>query len=176
MKTKIILLCLSAIFFLSFNVSAQALQGGIKVSYSSQQKKAANAPSYYFNDVLMEQKMFFFDPGHIESINIKENSQFSEIYIRTKQAYKLTFLTPVQIKDKYAHLTAKSVLYFIDGTLVDENNTSVEEGFVLSINVVTTKYSNSEFGNRKLSLVQISTKSKENLAKSAEIRIRGFGK
>ncbi|MBC7566183.1 MAG: hypothetical protein H7223_04385, partial [Pedobacter sp.] len=84
--------------------------------------------------------------------------------------------TPVQIKDKYAHLTAKSVLYFIDGTLVDENNTSVEEGFVLSINVVTTKDSNSEFGNRKLSLVQISTKSKENLAKSAEIRIKGFGK
>ena len=110
---------------------------------------------------------------HIVSIEVKKNSQVGEIYITTKEDDNLTMLTPLQIKEKYATSAENSVLYFVDGNLIDDINTKIEEDYILSINVVASGNVDVLDGNAKISLIQIFTKSKENLTKAAEVRIRG---
>jgi hypothetical protein len=172
MKSKIIALCFSALFFISTNLFAQIPGERIKVNYSTPGPKA-NDPLFYLNGVSMGKTKYIMATRHILSIDVKKNTQFGEIYITTKEEDNLTLLTPLQIKEKYATLAEKSVLYFVDGNLIDDINTKIEEDYILSINVVASANVDVLDGNAKISLIQIFTKSKENLTKAAEVRIRG---
>jgi hypothetical protein len=172
MKSKIIALCFSALFFICTNLLAQTPGERIKVNYSTPGPKA-NDPLFYLNGVSMGKTKYIMATRHILSIDVKKNTQFGEIYITTKEEDNLTMLTPVQIKEKYATSAEKSVLYFVDGNLIDDINTKIEEDYILSINVVASANVNVLDGNAKISLIQIFTKSKENLTKAAEVRIRG---
>jgi hypothetical protein len=163
MKIKILALCFCSLFLISTNLFAQIPGERIKVNYLTP-GPVANSPSYYLNGVSMGKTKYIMAPRHIISIDVKKNTQFGKIYITTKEEHNLTMLTPVQIKEKYATSAEKSVLYFVDGNLMD---------YILSINVVASANVNVLDGNAKISLIQIFTKSKENLTKAAEVRIRG---
>jgi hypothetical protein len=172
MKIKILALCFCSLFLISTNLFAQIPGERIKVNYLTP-GPVANSPSYYLNGVSMGKTKYIMAPRHIISIDVKKNTQFGKIYITTKEEDNLTMLTPVQIKEKYATSAEKSVLYFVDGNLIDDINTKIEEDYILSINVVASANVNVLDGNAKISLIQIFTKSKENLTKAAEVRIRG---
>jgi len=172
MKINIVALCFCPLLFISANLLAQTQGERIKVNYSTPGLKAKD-PLFYLNGVSMGKTKYIMATRHIVSIEVKKNSQVGVIYITTKEDDNLTMLTPLQIKEKYATSAEKSVLYFVDGNLIDELNTKIEEDYILSINVVASANVDVLDGNAKISLIQIFTKSKENLTKAAEVRIRG---
>ena len=176
MRSKFRLLPLVLVSFLPGLVFAQDKKDTIQVKYSQQQQKQDNATAYFINGVLLDIKNPIFSPEEIISIEIKNETPSGEIYIKTKNDGKLVFLTPLEIKKKYAKLATSSAIYFVDGHLVDESLIKIEEGYILSVNVTLPKEMKLKGANRNLSLIQITTRSKENVEKSKQIRIKGLGK
>ncbi|MEJ7558076.1 MAG: hypothetical protein WKF66_07175 [Pedobacter sp.] len=176
MHSKIKMLTLIFVSFLPAIGISQDNKDLIQVKYLQPSQKKVNSPAYFVNGVSLDIQNPFFNSEQIASIEIKHETTAGEIYIKTKNDNKLTFLTPSEIKNKYAKLASSAALYFVDGQLVDESITKIEEGYILSVNVTLPGEMKLKGANRNLSLIQISTRSKENLEKFNEIRIRGLGK
>lgn len=176
MRSNLSLLTLFCVCFLPEFGFSQTNKDTIQVKYSQPLPKKANSPAFFLNGVLLDIQNPVFSSEEIESIDIKKEKPNGEIYITTKNDRQITFLTPLEIKNKYAKRASRTAIYLVDGQLVDGSTTKIEESYILSIYVTLPGDMKIKGANRNLTLIQISTRSKENLEKFNEVRIKGLSK
>lgn len=176
MRSNLTLLTLLFVCFLPVFGFSQINKDTIQVKYSQPLPKKANSPTFFLNGVLLDIQNPVFNAEQIESIDVKKVSPYGEIYITTKNDKQITFLTPLEIKNKYAKRASRAAIYLVDGQLVDGSTTKIEEDYILSITVTSLGDMKLKGPNRNLSLIQISTRSKENLERFNEVRIKGLSK
>ncbi|MGY4386510.1 hypothetical protein ACVWYN_003565 [Pedobacter sp. UYP24] len=176
MKTKTLLTCLASVTFFSLTTLAQSKTDSIKVSYSNQKDiKVNSSPAFYLNGVLIGKHFPIVNQLEISSIIVKNETPSGEVYITTKEQ-NITFLSPEQIKEKYVKNASKTALYSIDGKIVHDVNVQIEENYILAINVIDADDVHLNFGDQKLTVINILTRSKENIAASKVVMIRGNAK
>jgi hypothetical protein len=107
--------------------------------------------------------------GEVHLDNRKYNGQ---IYVTTKTHDGSRLISLTELKDKYTEFKNKSVLFFVDESVVKEdyNKYLVDERYVLQIKVDTV---NNPTENLDMGIIYVLTKSDANIKKSKEIRIRG---
>ena len=95
-----------------------------------------------------------------------------KFYIKTKSSYTLKLISLTDLKNKYTNLKDKSVVFMIDGSIInaDYDRCMVDESYLLTI--IVDKIENTK-EKIDLGLIKLLTKSDENIKKSKEIRIRG---
>ena len=159
---------------ISVMVQAQTPKDSIKVTYSSTVNKTPVQPTYYIDSVPVSKKVYTGGIGQdeIASITVAEDSAGGKIYINLKKRIERNFLSLKQVSDKYVKSAVSKFLYTIDGTLFTDEETTLDENYILSIHVVHPE-SSPFLKENKLAIVQILTRSKENLEKQHQIRIRG---
>ena len=151
----------------------------IKVIYANKENHV-NKPAYFLNGKFINETLLrTLNPVQIESVNIAKDSiqidnviYYGEIQIKTKRSYTLKLISLIDLKDKYTDLKNKSVVFMIDGNIINANydNYMVDESYLLTI--IVDKIENIK-ENIDLGLIKIITKSDENIKKSKEIRLRG---
>jgi hypothetical protein len=161
--------------------SGKGLQGdtSLKVVYANKESNIKK-PAYFLNDKLVSETLLgTLNPELIDSINVvKANIQidsiqyFGQIHIKTKSGYNPKLISLTHLKDKYTNLKSKSVVFMIDGNIInaDYDKYMVDESYLLTL--IVDKIENSK-ENISLGLIKLLTKSAENIKKSKEIRIRG---
>lgn len=150
----------------------------IKVSYAKQ-LKVVTPSAFYLNDQFIGNTLWGINLNSIESVNVVKEAatingiQYNgKIFVKTKTTYVLKLITLNDLKFKYTNLTSPSVLFMIDGNIVnaDYDKCLVDENNVLQIFV-------DDFNNPKeklqLTVVKILTKTDDNIKKAKEVRIRG---
>ena len=138
-------------------------------------------PAYYINGKLSSPTLFrTIDPKLIESIDvekreIKGKSINGQIHLKMKKEYHLQLISLNDLKAKYTNLTKIATIFMIDNDIIkdDYDQYLVDEKFILKI-IVDTVESKKEKLN--VAIVRLLTKTKENIEKSKEIRIRGSDK
>ena len=140
-------------------------------------------PVYYINGKLSSHSILkTIDPQSIDSIHIEKNKietgnkkYYGQIYITMKKEYAPKLISLTDLAQKYTNLKNGITIFMIDNDIIKEdyNQCLVDEKNILKIIVDTV-----EAGNEKsnINIVRLLTKSKENIEKSKEIRIRGLEK
>ncbi|MBV4357593.1 hypothetical protein [Pinibacter aurantiacus] len=152
----------------------------IKVSYSSNLPQIKQ-PAYYLNGQFIGSSLQSINIKMIENITVlKEIDSVNgvqyngKILITTKANYVPKLISLNEFKFKYTNIADKSVLFMIDGGivnadydkyLVDENN--VFHVFVDEVNNPKEKL--------RLVVVKLLTKTDENIKNYNEVRIRSLG-
>lgn len=106
-----------------------------------------------------------------KNITVDGKEYKGALYITTKANYKPLYINLIEIKNKYAQDNKLASLYFIDGKLisVDEKEIVIDENNILE---VTCHIYNNVEDKIKLNIIEIFTRSEENLKKSKEIILR----
>ncbi len=120
-----------------------------------------------------------FDPHKIESFDVTANTvkiegiQYTrQFHIKTKAGSDLKPVSLADLKNKYGKSGSRPVLFMVDGELIasDYDEYSIDENYILRISIDNFKNTKEDIDMR---IIKVLTKSKENLKKSKEIRIRG---
>jgi len=138
-------------------------------------------PAFYINGKFMTNTALrTIDPMVIDSIHIEKNEieienkkYYGQIYITLKKEYMPKFISLNDLMLKYTTLKNEFTIYMIDNDIIKGNYDQclVDEKYILKIIVDTIEI---EKGKTKINVVRLLTKSKENIEKSREIRIRGL--
>ena len=137
-------------------------------------------PAYFINGKLTNESVLkTLNPNEIENVNVEkgnfeiENVNYKgKLYIVTKSTYKPKLISLNNLKMKYTSIKENSTIFKIDNEIInaDYENYVVDENYILKINV--EKFENSE-EKLKFNIVNLITKTEENIKKSKEIIIRG---
>jgi len=184
-----------AVTFIALNVSGQTarlkvpLVGGntqtqsgidtiLKVTYVTSDD--SDSPAYYLNGQFVNETLLkTLNPEVIADIKVSNQEikvgsriYYGEIFIKTKADYTPDLISLTDLKSKYTDLKNTPIIIMIDNEVIhgDYDKCIVDENFLLKISV--EKIENAR-GKLKFSLIQILTKTEENIKKSKEIRIRG---
>ena len=176
MKLSNILLCLAAILIYSETAVCQSKTDSIRVNYSNVDAKTSKAPLYYLNGVLVAKSFPVLDPKHPFTIDIQNKTEMGEVYFTMPHADTIACLTPVELKKKYVRGATKLAIYVLDGKVIRDLTLKIEEAYVLSINVVSPEDAKLDLGSKKISIINILTRSKENLAEASQIKIKGLAR
>ena len=176
MKLSNVLFCLTATLVYSQSAVCQSKTDSIKINYSNVDAKTSKGPLYFFNGVLVAKSFPVLDPKHPFKIEIKETNKLGEVYITIPHADTIACLTPVELKTKYVRGATKLAIYVLDGKVIRDLTLKIEEAYVLSINVVSPEDAKLDLGSKKISIINILTRSKENLAEASQIRIKGLAR
>jgi len=150
----------------------------IKVIYHNK-LKLDTPPAFYLNGTFIGGSLPGINPNTIESIDVLKGTdtvngiQYNgKVLIRTKVGYTPNLITLNELKFKYTNPSDKSVVFMIDGTIInaDYDKYLVDEHNVLQIIVDDI---NNPKEKIQLELVKVLTKTEENIKRSKEIRIRG---
>ena len=150
----------------------------LNVVYANKES-SINKPAYFLNGKLVSEILVAtLNPNQIESINVGkgiqiDNIQYSgQIHIKTKSSYAPKLISLTDLKEKYTNLKNKSVVFMIDGSIInsDYDKCMVDENYLLTI--IVDKFENTQ-EKIDLGLIKLLTRSDENIKKSKEIRIRG---
>jgi hypothetical protein len=150
----------------------------IKVTYTNK-IKAATQTAYYLNSKFVGSSLPGLNPALIEKVTILKVSdtingvQYSgKLFVVTKDTYTPKLITLNDLKYKYTNIADKSVVFMIDGDIVnaDYDKYLIDENNVLQIIVDDI---NNPKEKIQLELIKVLTKTEENIKKSKEIRIRG---
>lgn len=151
----------------------------LKVIYANNESQI-NKPAYFLNGKFIGQTLLStLNPIQIESINVVKGTiridniqYYGQINIKTKSSYNPKLISLTDLKDKYTNLKNKSVVFMIDGSIInaDYDSCLVDESYLLTI--IIDNIANSK-ENINLDIIKLLTKSEENIKKSKEIRIRG---
>ena len=151
----------------------------LKVVYANKESQI-NKSAYFLNGKLVNETLLgTLNPIQIESINVVKDSiqinniqYYGQIHIKLKSSYTLKLISLTDLKDKYTNLKSRSVVFMIDGNIInaDYDSYMVDESYLLRI--IVDKIENTK-ENIDLALIKLLTKSAENIKKSKEIRIRG---
>ncbi|MES2826592.1 MAG: hypothetical protein V4687_00480 [Bacteroidota bacterium] len=168
-----------AAFFLTISASTfgQITTTDVKVSYDGSDKavvKANNAIEWFLNDVPFGKFYLILANEDIKELKVDKDGANGKIFIYTKPEASLNFLSLHQLKDEYLKSTSSSVLYMLDGAVLKTDNYKIDEKYILSINVTPPEsitYLQSE--KKSFAVVNIITRSKDNLEKASQIKIRG---
>lgn len=135
-------------------------------------------PAFYLDSVKYE--VFpRFDISQIDSISIsKENKKApnGRIYIKSKDPKNLHLLSVSDINARYTKNALAPTIYMLDNEILKEVSTfRIDSAFILKVEILKgseTDYLNVQFPD--LTILKIITRTKENIAKQNEIRIRGI--
>ena len=151
----------------------------ITVNYLN--KIESNRKSAYFinGELTNESVLKTLNPSIIATVNVEkgnieiENVNYDgKLYIVTKSTYKPKLISLSNLKLKYTSIKENSTIFKIDNEIINAyyGNYVVDENYILKINV--EKFENSE-EKLKFNIVNLITKTEENIKKSKEIIIRG---
>lgn len=140
-----------------------------------------NTAAIFINDSFCENQSIFnaLNPNKIDSVNIEKGkfqqegkTYYGKIHIKLKPDYTPKFLTIKQLSDKYLKLNNLPLLFKIDGKAIDQdfNNYWIDESFILKINVSKVQTSQK---NINISIINIYTKTSENIKKANNIILKG---
>ncbi|MDR1974234.1 MAG: hypothetical protein LBQ31_06120 [Bacteroidales bacterium] len=164
---------------------ADTVSSKIKVIYKDETKKYGrnNDPAYIVNGALINSEHFpklaSIKPENIKEIKVASvdtqigNSKYHGIiFITTKDDYKPKPVSLNDLKLKYTNIRGKSTVFQIDGNIVngDCHEYFIDENYILQI--IVDKFENKNEG-LSFDIINILTKSEENIKKSKEVRIRG---
>lgn len=151
----------------------------LKVVYANKESHI-NKPAYFINGKLINETLLgTLNPTQIESINVVKDSiqiddirYYGQIHIKTKSSYTFKLISLTDLKNKYTNLKNKSVVFIIDGSIInaDYDTYMVDENYLLTI--IVDKIENTK-EKIDLGLIKLLTKSDDNIKRSKEIRIRG---
>jgi hypothetical protein len=150
----------------------------LKVVYANKESNI-NKPAYFLNGKMVSEILLeTLNPNQIESINIGKSIQIDnirysgQIHVKTKSSYTPKLISLTDLKEKYTNLKNKSVVFMIDGSIInsDYDKCMVDENYLLTI--IIDKFENTQ-EKIDLGLIKLLTRSDENIKKSKEIRIRG---
>jgi len=151
----------------------------IKVVYNNKIENNRK-PAYYINKKIVNESVLrTINPKEIESVNVEkgdfqiDNSKYvGKIIIETKDNYRPMLISLNSLKAKYIKPEEKPTIFKIDNAIVnaDYDSFMIDEKFILKI--IVEKFENKE-EKLNLLLVNLITKTEENIKKSKEIRIRG---
>jgi hypothetical protein len=137
-------------------------------------------PAYFINGKLTNESVLkTLNPNEIETVNIEkgnieiENVNYNgKLYIVTKSTYNPKLISLNNLKIKYTSIKENSTIFKIDNEIInaDYENYIVDENYILKINV--EKFENNK-EKLKFNIVNLITKTEENIKKSKEIIIRG---
>ena len=149
------------------------------VEYSNS-KNIGLQPAYYINGKFANHTaLITIDPQSIDSIYIEkkeietENKKYyGQVFITMKKEYTPKLISLSDLVQKYTNLKNGITIFMIDNYIIKEDYDQclIDEKYILKIIVDTI-----EMGNEKpdINVVRLLTKSKENIEKSKEIKIRG---
>ena len=139
------------------------------------------SPAYYLNGQFVNETILktlnpkAIDNIRVEKQDIKVETQeyYGQIFISTKGDYRPILVSLNDLKSKYTNLKNAPTIFMIDNEIIngDYDKYIVDENYLLRISIETIE-------NRKeklhFNLIQILTKTEENIKKSKEIIIRGL--
>jgi hypothetical protein len=139
------------------------------------------SPAYYLNGQFVNETILktlnpkAIDDIRVEKKEIKVETQkyYGQIFISTKGDYRPILVSLNDLKSKYTNLKNTPTIFMIDNEIIngDYDKCLVDENYLLRISI-------EKIENRKeklhFNLIQILTKTEENIKKSKEIRIRGL--
>lgn len=154
----------------------------ISVNYINKIESDRKA-AYFINGKLTNESVLkTLNPNEIENVNVEkgnfeiENVNYKgKLYIVTKSTYKPKLISLNNLKMKYTSIKENSTIFKIDNEIInaDYENYVVDENYILKINV--EKFENSQ-EKLKFNIINLITKTEENIKKSKEIIIRGKDK
>ena len=139
------------------------------------------SPAYYLNGQFVNETILkTLNPNAIDNIRVEKQEikvetqkYYGQIFINTKADYRPILISLNGLKSKYTNLKNTPTIFMIDNEIIngDYDKYIVDENYLLRISIETIE-------NRKeklhFNLIQILTKTEENIKKSKEIRIRGL--
>ncbi|KAB1160515.1 hypothetical protein F7018_01170 [Tenacibaculum aiptasiae] len=123
--------------------------------------------------------LYFINSDKIETLKVEKKSfekngtaYDGKILVEMKSGYKPNFITLKSLTEKYLTLNKNPILYQINEKVLESNKTEflIDENFILKIIPTKIKTSNNKI---KINLIQIITKTADNIKKANEIRIKG---
>ncbi|MEN2436857.1 hypothetical protein AAH994_15695, partial [Weeksellaceae bacterium A-14] len=189
---KIIILIFS--LFIFKNAYAQQ-SNGLKISKQSEQysendsipkkiklqKWEIEKPIVLLNDKYVASEVLnTLNPNNIESIQIEKNKiqidgieYYGKIIVKTKSNSNLSLLKISDFVKKYTDIRDEKYIFLIDGEILnaDKNLMFIDEKNIMQIKV--TKLDKIEDFKNNLFLIELLTRTKENLKKANTIYIRG---
>jgi len=120
------------------------------------------------------------NPNNIESIQIEKNKiqidgieYYGKIIVKTKSNSNLSLLKISDFVKKYTDIRDEKYIFLIDGEILnaDKNLMFIDEKNIMQIKV--TKLDKIEDFKNNLFLIELLTRTKENLKKANTIYIRG---
>jgi hypothetical protein len=151
----------------------------LKVIYANQTQSGPR-PAYFINGSLVKSLTFpDISTNSIENINVVQgdtvvgNVLYSgRLFIETKKGMTPKLISLTGLKNKYTDLKGKTVLFTLDGNLVDDDydNYLVDENNLLTIIVDKSKV---KLGTTPPDLIRLLTRSEANIKARNQIMIRG---
>ena len=139
----------------------------LKVVYENKESHI-NKPAYFLNGKFVSETLLgTLNPIQIDSINVIKDSiqidnirYYGQIHIKTKSNYTLKLISLTDLKNKYTNLKDKSVVFMIDGSIIngDYDRYMVDESYLLTI--IVDKIENTK-EKIDLGLIKLLTKSDE---------------
>ncbi|MCF2874764.1 MULTISPECIES: hypothetical protein [unclassified Tenacibaculum] len=121
----------------------------------------------------------FINSNKIETLKVEKKSfekngttYNGKILLEMKSGYKSNFITLKSLTEKHLTLDKNPTLYQINEKVLESNKTEflIDENFILKIIPTKIKTSNNKI---EINLIQIITKTADNIKKANEIRIKG---
>ena len=151
----------------------------IKVIYKNEIKNIRK-PAYFIKGKLVNESILrTLNPNEIESVKVEKEDieidnvkYFGKLIIATKSNYNPKLISLNNLKAKYTNLKDNSIIFEIDNEIVNENyeNFIVDEKYILKI--IVQKFENKD-EKLNVTIVNLITKTEENIKKAKEIIIRG---
>ena len=154
------------------------IDSSLKVIYENPESDLK--PAYYVNGILMNSSIIrTLNPKVITGIRIEgdiieidSQKYHGRLSITTNPQYQFKLISLTDLKLKYAISKNVPTIFMIDNVLVKEDYDKfiLDQNYILRINI--EKIENSK-ENLHFTVIRILTKTKENIRKDNEIRIRG---
>lgn len=138
-------------------------------------------PALYLNGKFMSNFILStIDPTVIDNIHIEKNDieiekkrYYGQIYINFKKEYTPKIISLTDLILKYTNLKNEFTIFMLDYNIIKEDCDQffVDEKYILKILIDTIEVGND---NQNINVIQLLTKSKENIEKASRIFIRGL--
>ena len=152
----------------------------LKVLYVNS-NESERSPAYYLNGQFVNETILkTLNPKAIDNIRVEKQEikvetqkYYGQIFISTKGDYRPILVSLNDLKSKYTNLKNTPTIFMIDNEIIngDYDKCIVDENYLLRISIETIENKKEKL---HFNLVQILTKTEENIRKSKEIRIRGL--
>ncbi len=152
------------------------------VVYLEETSKNKNILWYLNGQVVDGQVLSVIDPNNIEELKVEKEEIEANgmlykgaVYVKTKENYELKLISLNALKAEYLTIPDSiSTLFMLNGSVVsmDYDQFLVDHDYILKIEV---QFMTNPREDLDLAIVQLTTRTKENLEEANTIRIRGAG-
>lgn len=138
-------------------------------------------PLYYLDSVIIEPG-FYFDPNKIADMNVVGNYYDSsrqihgKVFLTSKAPKSYKFLTITDITSTYKKGIQTPTIFMVDNDfLTGTTNFKIDSSYILKVELTSTAEINYlKNAIPELTILKIITRTKENLDRQKQIRIRGI--